>query len=59
MNGENMVRVSDPDVRLVKVENIDPGQLARRGPFQWLDEARALRGEAQGLWKIVKEEPAR
>jgi hypothetical protein len=56
MTEERLVRFEDHGVVFVKVENLDEGQRQRRGQYQWLDEARALRGAAAGLWRIIEGE---
>jgi hypothetical protein len=42
----------DDDVKMVKVEVIDPG-MKIRSPIRTMDEVSALEGEAKGLWKII------
>ena len=55
MTEENAVRCSDPEVRLVRVQNIDPAQIQYHGEFQWLSEEKASAGDGV-LWKIIEGE---
>jgi hypothetical protein len=48
-------RVCDPEVRMVKVKNIDEAQLRYHGEFQWLSEEKAVAGDGR-LWTIVEGE---
>jgi hypothetical protein len=59
MTEERRVRVSDPAATLVRVENIDEVQRKYHGRCHWMTHERAARGEARGLWKIIKEEESR